>query len=160
MSDATDLWDAVEASYDEKGLISLTNVNTNSATTIDTAVAHDAAQDVINLWPVYAQEDYDGSAATHVTVAKEGVIAVLWRRGGTAASIARVHWDEVFSPDGMISRIRRVGPRGRKAASSNSGVRQSSERLSDGSAVRPWSDPQALPSGRNYLPNRRSSVDD
>jgi len=158
MTDATDLWTAVVASYDEDGLITLTNIRDRAATTINTAVGQDAAQGVINLWPVYSQADYDGSNALHVEVAKMGVIALLWRRGGTAASIAKIEWDEVFSDEGTISKVRRTGARGRGRPSSNSGVMQRAETDGNGNLIRGWSDRDSLPV--NWLPTQRSAADD
>jgi len=148
---ATALWTAVVASYPANGLISLTNIDDAAATTINTTFGENAAQAVIDLWPIYAQEAYDSSDATHVEVAKEGVIAMLWRRGGTSNTIAEVKWDSVFSPDGLISRVRRTGSRGHGSPSSNSGVSTKSE-LSNGRAVRGWADRDSLPPG--YMPRR------
>lgn len=151
---ATALWAAVVADYDTDGLISLTNIRDRSATTIDTAVGEAAAQAVINLWPIYAQVDYDPSNAVHVEVAELGVIAMLWRRGGSSSAIEQVKWEEVWGDDGMVTRLRRTGPRGRQRPSSNSGVQQAPERDASGRAVRGWSDLQSLPP--NYMPLRRS----
>ena len=100
---ATALWAAVVVSYDADGLITLSNIRDRSATTIDTTAGEDAAQGVIDLWPVYAQETYDASDSTHVEVAKQAVIALLWRRGGSSTTIAEVKWDEIFSPEGLIA---------------------------------------------------------
>lgn len=151
---ATALWAAVVADYDADGLISLTNIRDRSATTIDTAAGEAAAQAVINLWPVYAQAEYDAANAVHVEVAEMGVIAMLWRRGGSSSQIEQVKWDEVFGDEGLIARVRRTGPRGRAAPSSNSGVQQAPERDGSGRLVRGWADTQSLPA--NYMPMPRS----
>lgn len=151
MTDATDLWAAVEASYDSAGLLALTNIRDRSATAVDDTVGADACQGVIDMWPAYAQVTYDAANALHVEVAKRAVIALLWSRGGTSATIAKVEWDEVFGESGLLSKVRRTGARGRTAPSSNSGVQSRSE-LSNGRAVRGWSDRDALPV--NYLPSR------
>jgi len=158
MTDAADLWTAVVASYNADGLLQLTNIRNRAATSIDTAVGQSAAQGVIDVWPVYAQSAYDATNATHVEVAKRGVIAMLWSRGGTASQIAKIEWGEVFGDEGMISKVRRTGARGRRGPSSNSGVRQKTERTESGGLVRGWSDDDALPS--NWLPTRRSADDD
>lgn len=150
---AVELWAAVVVSYDESGLIALTNTRNRGATTVNTVAGESAAQGVIDLWPVYAQEDYDDSNATHVEVAKMATIAMLWRRGGTSTSIAKVEWDEVFASEGLISRVRRTGPRGRPSATSNSGVQQRSELAAGGLPVQGWSDAGSLPHG--LLPSRR-----
>lgn len=156
MSDATDLWSAVVTSYDADGLIELTNVRDRSATTVDTTAGEDAATAVLALWNAYAQVSYDGTNALHLEAAKQGVIAMLWRRGGSATTIQQVTWDEVFGADGIISRVRRTGPRGHRVASSNSGVSQSTETV-NGQNVRGWSDRASLPDG--ILPNRQIAED-
>ncbi len=150
---APELWAAVVESYEESGLMALTNVRDRGATTINTAVGQNAAQAVIDLWPVYAQEAYDETDPAHVEVAKMGTIAVLWRRGGTATNIAKVEWDEVFSSEGLVTKVRRTGARGRAAPSSNSGVQQRSELAAGGMPVQGWSDTGSLP--RGVLPSRR-----
>ena len=156
MTDATDLWAAVVVSYSAQYLTELTSVRDASATGIGTAVGEDAAQGVINLWPAYVQADYDSSDNLHVEVAKRGVIALLWQRGGSSTAAAKVEWDEVFT-DSMVDKIKRTGPRGRQSPVSNSQVTQSSELRSDGTRPRPWADPASLPLG--ILPSSRSSVD-
>ena len=151
---AAALWVAVKASYEETGLVTLTNIRDRSAVSINDTVGEDAAQAVIDLWPAYAQEDYDANDALHVECAKQGVLAMLWRRGGTSTTIAEVKWSEVFSPDGLISRVRRTGARGHEGPVSNSGVSQATE-LDAGRQVRGWADRESLPSG--ILPNRRTA---
>ena len=154
MTDATDLWAAVEARYDANGLLTLTNIRDRSATSVDDTVGETAAQNVIDLWPAYAQAAYDSSDNAHVEAACQGVIAMLWRRGGSATQIANVKWDTVFSSDGVIARITRTGARGRQAPVTNSGVSQNAE-TRQGRTVRGWSDRDALPQG--LLPSRRTT---
>lgn len=154
MTAATELWAAVVVSYDVKGLTALTNIRVRSGTGIVTAVGEDAAQAVINLWPSNAQEAYDSTDAAHVEVGKLGVIAVLWRRGGSASTIEQVKWDTVFGSDGAIVKLKRTGARGRRGPSSNSEVQQSSNLTSGGRKVRGWSDVDSLPLGRGYMPKR------
>lgn len=151
---AAALWTATKARYDVDGLVVLTNIRDRNATTIDDAVGTAAAQSVIDLWPVYAETEYDATSTTHVEVAVMGVIAMLWRRGGSATSIEQVQWGEVFGSEGMIARVRKTGPRGRRGPASNSGVQASSE-LDSGRTVLGWSDRDALP--RGILPRRRLS---
>ena len=76
-----------------------------------------------------------------------GVIAMLWRRGGTASAIENVKWETVFGDDGLIAKIRKTKPRARIVPTSNSGTQQSSELNSDGSKIYGWSDPAGLPAG-------------
>lgn len=151
---ATDLWNAVVAAYDERGLISLTNIRSTAATTINTTAGENAAQGVIDLWPIFAQTDFDIDNATHVEVGKQATIAMLWRRGGSAANIAEVKWNEVFSDDGMIAKVRATGPRGHAAPSTNSGVVQPPEQTSDGRPYRGWSDRSNWPPV-GLIPRRR-----
>lgn len=152
MTAATELWASVESAYDAGGLISLTNIRDRSATTVNDTVGESAAQEVIDLWGIYAQADYDSTDATNVAIGRQAVIAVLWRRGGSASTIEQVKWEEVFGDEGLIAKLKRTNSRGRISPSTNSGVQQSSE-LSGGRAVRPWSDPDAIPNA--FLPRRR-----
>lgn len=152
VTDAGQLWAAVVASYNAADLVSLTNINSAETSTITTEVGEDAAQGVIDLWPLYAQVEYDSTSTAHVEVAKRAVIAMLWQRGGTAATIAKVEWDDVFGDTGLLTKVRRTGPRGRRGPASNSPY-QSSTGLSNGRPVQPWSDRDALP--RGVLPVQR-----
>lgn len=158
MAAQDDLWTAVKADYDSDGLVTLTNIRNRAAITINDSVGVAASLAVINLWPMHAQTAYDSTNAAHVEVAEMGVIAMLWRRGGSASSIEQVKWDEVFGDNGLISKIRATGPRAHRVGSSNSGVQQSDERDSSGSSVRGWSDRDSLPT--NYLPTRVTATDD
>lgn len=154
---ATALWAAVVLDYDSDGLLSLTNPRNPAASSIDTTTGESAAESVVNLWPVYAQAVYDSADAQHVEVAKLAVIAVLWRRGGTSTNIERIKWDEVFGANGAVESLRNTAARARPGPSSNSGVRQEAETTADGREVLGWSDPDALPGGRKYLPSRRTT---
>lgn len=152
-----ELWNAVLSDYDLDGLVTLTNTRDRSATTIDHEAGRRAAQAVIDLFPVYAQAEFDYSNPQHVEAGELGVIAMLWRRGGSASAIENVKWESVFGDDGLISRIRKTQPRSRIRPTSNSGTQQSSELNSDGSKVYGWSDPAGMPAGWLTLPK---SVED
>lgn len=156
MTAATDLWEAVKGSYDNKQLVTLTNIHDRSKTGIDEDVGDDAALSVINIWIIYAQVAYDEGDALHVEVGKRAVIAMLWERGGISVTIARQAWDEVFT-DGVVERLKRTGPRSRMSPASNSNVSQHSGLLSDGTRPEPWADTRALPLG--IMPIARSSRD-
>lgn len=156
---ATALWASVVANYEAEGLVNLTNPRDNQATAIDTTYGESAAQEVIDLFPVYGQVEYDASDSRHVAVGRHAVIAVLYARGGTSSTIAEVEWKAVFDDEGMIARLKRTSARARPAPVSNSGVQQRSELTSDGRRVRGWSDPDSLPGGRNYLPRRQIAED-
>jgi hypothetical protein len=156
MTDATDLWTAVEGSYDSDGLITLTNIRDQSQNVINTAVGQDAAQGVIDLWPIYAQVAYDGTDGTHLEIAKQGTIAILWRRGGSSTEIEQVRYDTVFSDDGLLGKLKDTSPRGRQGPVSNSGVSTSPETV-NGSQVKGWSDRDA--SGADFMTARRETAD-
>jgi len=158
MADKETIWTAVVASYDSDGLITLTNIRDRSATSVSTATGQNAAQGVIDLWPAYAQVAFDVDDALHLEVAKRATIAMLWERGGSSSEIAKVEWDEVFSPDGLLARIKRTGARGRQGPSSNSGVQQKAEQTASGGKYRGWSDRESLPV--SYLPNRKTAAED
>lgn len=157
-ADATALWAAVATSYEEQGLITLTNIRDRSATAIDTTSGEDAAQGVIDLWPIYAQADYDAANAAHVEVGKRAVIAMLWQRGGVANTVAKVEWDEVFGDSGLIGRLRKTTSRAHASPITNSGTTTSSELLPNGQPILGWSDRRNLPVG--FLSNRRGAPSD
>ncbi len=73
----------------------------NGATAVDATYGATAAQEVIDLFPIYGQVDYDATNSQHVTVGRRGVIAVLYERGGTSSTIAEVEWNQVFGDDGI-----------------------------------------------------------
>lgn len=148
---ASTIWTAVKTSYETNGLITLTNLRDRSATAIDDTAGEDAAQEVIDLWPVYAQEAYDATDAAHLAVAKQATIAVLWRRGGSSTSIAEVKWNEVFSSEGLLAKVRGTGARARSGPKSNSDV----STTRDSRRYRGWADRDAYPTG--FLPNRSTS---
>lgn len=159
MTAATDLWASVVANYESEGLINLTNPRDNNATSITTAYGQSAAQEVIDLFPLYGQVTYDEASSQHIAVGRRATIAVLYERGGTASSIAEVEWKEVFGDDGLLMKLKRTSARGRQGPNSNSGVRQKSELTSSGRQVRGWSDPDSLPGGRRYMPRRTIAED-
>ena len=152
MADKDTLWTAVKTRYDADGLIALTNLHDRDQDAIDDTAGTEAANGVINLWPMYAEETFDVSDNLHLEVAVRGVIAMLWERGGSSAEIAKVEWDEVFSDEGLMGRLRGTGARGRQTPSSNSGVTQKAEGTSTGARYRGWADRESLPTG--YMPNR------
>lgn len=145
--------------YESEGLVNLTNPRDNQAEEADTTYGVSAAQEVIDLFPMYGQVEFDVDDSRHLAVARRAVIAVLYARGGTASSIAEVKWNEVFGDEGLLSRLKRTTARARQGPSSNSGVSQRSELTSDGQRVRGWSDPDSLPGGRGYMPRRQIAED-
>ena len=144
------LWAYAKTVYDSDGLVSLTNIGDRSATAIDDTVGEAAALSVIRLWPSYAQSDFDVSDPVHLETAVDGIIAMLWRRGGASTTIEQVKWDTVFGEGGTIEKLRRTSSRGRSGPSSNSRTITSTTTT----RYYGWSDPASLPPG--YLPSNRS----
>ena len=143
MTESSELWAAVEASYDSVTIDQLTNVNANNASAENDTIGLDAAAEAIALWDVYAQVDYDSTDATHVAVGKYAVIAILRARGGTIEGVAQAAWENVFGPEGMIARVKNTGPRGHAAPLSSSDRKRQSE-LSSGSKRKQGSDPSRV----------------
>lgn len=136
---ATALWAAVVVAYESKGLITLTNIRDRSASAIDTTVGESAAQQVIDLFPLFVQADYDAADARHVAVGMRATIAELWERGGSAAKIAKIEGEEVYGDNGLMEKLRQTSSRARPEPDTNSGVTQSVEQI-DGQNVQGWSD--------------------
>ena len=151
MADQDDLWTYVKTVYDTDGLITLTNIRDRSASAIDDTAGTAAALSVLQLWPAYAQVDYDGTDALHKEVAAFGTIAMLWRRGGAATTIEQVKWDEVFGDGGLIEKVRRTDPRSHRGPSTNSGTITSTE----SGTKYGWSDRRSMPVG--FLPSDRDT---
>lgn len=138
-----DLWAAVQSSYGNASLISLTNPDDPGASTLGSAFALDACVDVIALWPAYAQVAFDSTNELHLAVAKQGVIALFWKRGGTASESQRIEWDDVFADGGVIEKVRQTSPRGRPEPSSTSAIQTSTDVANSYG----WADPKRLPPG-------------
>tara|TARA_R110000782_G_scaffold253743_1_gene341942 strand:- start:23367 stop:23840 length:474 start_codon:yes stop_codon:yes gene_type:complete len=146
MADKDTIWAYVKTVYDADGLVTLTNIRDRTASTADDAVGTAAALSVINYWPAYAQVAFDVTDGLHLEAAVEGVIAVLWKRGGAASGIEQVKWDTVFGEGGTLEKLRRTDPRGRQGPSTNSGI-QTSRENDNGATPFGWSDRRSLPHG-------------
>lgn len=145
---AAALWSSVVANYDNQTLVELTNQSATGETAINNARGESAAQEVIDLWPSYAQEVFDVTNAAALPAARHGVIAVLWMRGGSAQEVGRVEWDRVFGSGGMVEAYLEGEARARVVPKSTT-PRDSLRRK-----VEPWSSRQSLPHG--LLPNQRT----
>ena len=157
MTAATDLWASVVANYESEGLINLTNPRDNNATAIATAYGQTAAQEVIDLFPIYGQVEYDSTSTLHVAVGRRATISVLYSRGGTSSTIAEVAWDEVFGDSGIITKLKRTSARARQGPNSNSGVQQKSELTSSGKKV-PTESTESTKADRRSYGRRISSI--
>tara|TARA_R100001510_G_C7605048_1_gene170497 strand:+ start:534 stop:998 length:465 start_codon:yes stop_codon:yes gene_type:complete len=145
---AAALWTTCKSNYDTQGLVELTNIRDRTATTIDDTVGEAAAQAVINLWPIYTQVDYDSTSALHVEIAMQGVISLLYRRGGASTQIEQVRWESVWDDEGLMGRLRKTNVRGRKPPKISGNIKASRPSRQS----KPWSDSQSLPV--NYLPRQ------
>lgn len=148
---ATLLWASVVAAYPTSDLVSLTNPRNTQGTGVDTAWGEAAAQETIDLFPVYAQVAFDANDPQHMAVGRHATIAVLYSRGGTAQSGARMKWEDVFSDSGLLGRLRKTSARGHASPQTNSQVQTASE-AQGGAPVKPWAGRESLPGG--LLPNR------
>jgi phage gpG-like protein len=147
MTDQSELWAAVKVSYDANGLIALSNIRDRTASAVDDTVGTDAALQVIDLWPLYAQVAYDNTDSQHLAVAKRGTIAVLYERGGSSSAIAKVEWDEVFGDGGLIIRPGVYAPRIPTDTTANQGVDTMARATFDkGAKVARWERKLANPS--------------
>lgn len=146
-----DLWTAVKDRYDEQGLISLTNVRDRSKKVIDDDTGTQAAADVILSYYIDVQADYDETSAIHVMLATEGVIAMLWKRGGTAATIQRVKWEDWIA---RAQALKGVEPRGHAAPGTNSTLQPTRDCYGH-TPCRPWADKINF---RGLLPRRGRST--
>lgn len=148
MADKDTIWTAVKAAYDEPGLKSLTNINVSDQTTVNDVAGTSAAEHVLALWPSHVEADFVVTVAAHMAVALRATIAVLWERGGSASTIAKVKWDDVFTDEGLMGNLRRTGARGRVGPSTNA-----PDVSASGGELLPWSHRKSMPVG--YLPSRR-----
>lgn len=154
MAAKDDLWAAVQGSYSEATLVSLTRIDDPDESTIDATFGLNACADVIALWPAYAQVDFDSTSGLHLAAAKQAVIALFWKRGGVASEAQRIEWEDVWGPDGPIVKIQRTGPRARISPSSNSDL----QTTGDTAGQFGWADPASLPDGT--LPTNANAEDE
>lgn len=145
LTDAETLWEATKDNYSAAGLISLTNIYVRDQDDIDDDVGVSAAQHVLDLWPIHAQNDFDVTSATHVAVGVQAVIAVLWRRGGSATQIEQVKWETVFGDDGLLGKVRKTGPRAHGVPAISGNTKSKSEGTLSGRPIQPWADTGSLP---------------
>ena len=124
-----------------------------SATAVDDTVGQLAAQAVINLWPIYTQVAYDSADVLHVEIAMQGVISMLYRRGGASTQIEQVRWESVWDEQGLMGQLRKTNVRGRKKPKT-SGLLKATR---DTEERKPWSDAASLPVG--YLPRSYGQED-
>lgn len=150
MADKDTLWTAVKAGYAIDQLIPLTNIMDRGVDAIDDAVGTSAAEQVLGLWPSYAEFDFDVLKPTHMSVGIRWVIVVLYERGGFSAEIAREEWKEIASDDdGLLSRLRRTESRSRTAPAISG-----PDLNSNGEEITPYSHRKSMPV--NFMPSTRT----
>lgn len=146
MAAEDDLWAAVVERYPDDALVGLTNPRKRNVGAIDTARGVAAAADIINLWfPQYVQRDYDAvHYPQHEVLAVEGVVALLWRQGGTSASVREIQWSDWVA---LAEAHRNVDPRAWAEPGSSSHVTEG-QRVPDRRWARPSVARYNLPSTR------------
>ncbi len=145
------LSDEVQTRYPASLLISLTNPDTNAATSIDTDTLNAAVADVQAQFEISAGLEYDNDEATHVVTACEGVITLLKLRLGQSGEAGQRLWDEWAK---KLTALASVTSRDRQIASSTSYLTPSEE-APNGETIRPDFDRQHL---RGIAPQHPRSV--
>jgi hypothetical protein len=145
-------WTAVTDRYDNQALVELTQQRDTTTGTVDATVGERAVTAVTALWPVYVQEDYDDTNQGHLELAVEGVIAMLFKWGGTTHRIAQVRWDEWLD---FARAWRNTHARARIVPTTN---KPDTEVKSPAPSTNytPWSDKQKF---SGLTPGRRQGVD-
>lgn len=101
----------VQDRYSTQYLTQLTNPQNRNATSVNTTLLGNAANDVDALFDVYSGVEYDDTDAQHIAVAVEGVIAFLMRRTGQSTAEARVTaWVAAMKALGKIEGRNRITP--------------------------------------------------
>jgi hypothetical protein len=148
MADKDDIWTKVKARYPEDTLIDLTSVQDPDLGAIDDTYGTDAADEVLDLWEMNAEVDFDVANTTHLSLAVRATFAVMMVRARNTPD-AQLAYDRVFGSEtleGEFARFRRTGPRGRLEPTTTGPTTTTS-----GEAVRPYSSRKAMPTG--FLPS-------
>lgn len=127
------LWDEVLLRYDTQTLVELTNPRTKAETVNTTLGTRAATAVTATYFPTFAQMDYDSTLAAHVEIGTEGVIAVLFKWGGTTLNVAKVEFDSWVE---RLRALRNVGPR-QKVPPTTSSELTASDEVSGSAEVRP-----------------------
>lgn len=127
------LTDEVQTRYPASLLISLTNPDTNAASSLNTTVLNAAVADVEAQFEITAGIEYDNAEATHVVTACEGVIALLKLRLGQSGETAKKIWDDW--QDKLLN-LAKITSRDRQIADTTSDLTPSEE-VENGVTVRP-----------------------
>jgi len=121
------LEDEVKDRYGDEHLVNITNPFDEDPTTIDAARLSKAARDVEADFEVYAQVEYDGADARHVSLACEGVVLKLLVRAGELKPKEEADWRKNDLKEGLAL----VTSRDRILPTSGSELTVPSERTSD-----------------------------
>lgn len=122
----------VQARLSTNRLVQLTNPD-GTGNTVNTTALDNAITDVEAMWPVYAQEAFDETDATHLAI---GVRAVE----GWLQLLATGEDDKWRAAEKAMQALAAVGPRARISPVSNAEATPTSERTSAGDTPRPHFD--------------------
>lgn len=133
------LWDAVKDRYDDQALAELTRQRDGTVGSVNDAMGERAVT-AITSWafPVYIQETYDSTEQGHIEVGVEGVVALLFKWGGSTHRIAEVRWDDWME---MARAYRNTHARARIVPESSTPASEQRSTPTT-SPHTPWSDPK------------------
>lgn len=103
---------AVQARIPETRLIQLTNINDDSATTVNTTILELAVDDTEADFKTYAMLDFDGTDARHIRLGIDGVLAFLEANRGQDADQNRLAaWRDRCAEFAKTTSRARISPR-------------------------------------------------
>lgn len=103
---------AVQARIPETRLIQLTNINDDSATTVNTTILELAVDDTEADFKTYAMLDFDGTDARHIRLGVDGVLAFLEANRGQDADQNRLAaWRDRCAEFAKTTSRARISPR-------------------------------------------------
>lgn len=103
---------AVQARIPETRLIQLTNINDDSATTVNTTTLELAVDDTEADFKTYAMLDFDGTDARHIRLGIDGVLAFLEANRGQDADQNRLAaWRDRCAEFAKTTSRARISPR-------------------------------------------------
>lgn len=150
MTDKATVWTEVKAAYPAEMLAPLTNLydRSSGSTTVDDTVGQAAAQQFIDLFPDYAEVEFDASNRKHLARAIPGTVAILYQRDGLRTEEAKRAFDHVFGESGTMNALKRTGARARVEPKTTA-----PDTLASGQERRAWSHEKSLPTG--FMPTGR-----
>lgn len=102
---------AVQARIPETRLIQLTNINDDTATTVNTTILELAVDDTEADFKTYAMLDFDGTDARHIRLGIDGVLAFLEANRGQDADQQRLAaWRDRCAEFARTTSRKRISP--------------------------------------------------